>query len=249
LKTGQLTHEGKYGSHIRAESGKVVLHDWAVRDRKRAEETAVVLEANPFSGVSATDIEEKRDDPTSTWDHFLRFAANIATRVEGQAITAEVWDALFEQGLELTPECWKIGFLDLGWEIDTTAMGILSWETFERRLVTGVKIIEPPEKGTVDEADIVDGLVYRQQEFEPAGWVYDPNAGGRQMVQLLEKGEHPRQQGVEFRFIEHSQDNAPMGLAAVRLHEAIRKGWIRHDGHEEFRTRWAVDASSSRSTA
>jgi phage terminase large subunit-like protein len=65
--------------------------------------------------------------------------------------------------------------------------------------------------------------------------VYDPNAGGRQMVQLLEKGEHPRQDGVEFKFIEHSQDNAPMGLAAVRLHEAIRKGWIRHDGDDGFK--------------
>jgi phage terminase large subunit-like protein len=227
----KLEKSGEFDSHIRAESGKVVLHDWGVRDRDTADETAVVLEANPFSGVSKDDIEEKRDDPTTTWDHFLRFSCNIATRVEGQAITPEVWDNLCDREISPSSNSWKVGFLDLGWEIDTTAMGILAWESFELRIIAGVRILEPP----VDEADIVRGLVHLQQEFAPQGWVFDRSAGGGQMAQLLDKGEHPHQEGAVFQFIEHSQDNAPMSRAAVRLDEAIRNGWIRHDGHEGLR--------------
>jgi phage terminase large subunit-like protein len=232
LETATETERaGDFGSHIRAESGKVVLHDWAVRDRDRADETAVVLEANPFSGVTPESIEEKRDDPTTTWDHFLRFGCNIATRVEGSAYTAEQWDALEDRSISASPAAWKVGWLDLGWEIDTTAMGILSWESFELRYITGVRIIEPP----VNEADIVDGLVYLQREFGPVGWVFDRSAGGAQMAQMLDKGEHPRQGDTEFNFFEHSQDNAPMSQAAVRFDEAVRSGWIRHDGDEGLR--------------
>lgn len=227
---GSVRRRGRYGSHIRATSGRVVLHDYAVRDPERAHDMKVVKEANPFTGVQVEELEENRDDPTGSWEHFLRFSCNIPTRVEGQAWTEAAWAALGPQEDEepISPSsgAWKIGFLDLGWEIDTTAMGILSWESRELRLVTAIKVIEPK----VDEGDIVDGLVYRQREFSPDGWVYDPHAGGQQMVQLLEKGEHPRQEGTEFKFIEHSQDNAPMALAASRLDEAIRSGWLRHDG-------------------
>ena len=37
-------------------------------------------------------------------------------------------------------------------------------------------------------------------------------------------------------FIEHSQDNAPMSQAARRLDEAIRNGWLVHDGNPKLRT-------------
>jgi hypothetical protein len=62
------------------------------------------------------------------------------------------------------------------------------------------------------------------------GVVMDPNAGGQQMAQLLEKGEHPLQQGrglPPLEFFPHSQDNAPMALASSRLDEAIRGGEAR----------------------
>jgi phage terminase large subunit-like protein len=38
-----------------------------------------------------------------------------------------------------------------------------------------------------------------------------------------------------IQFFEHSQDNAPMADAAVKLEEAIRNGWIRHDGDPDLR--------------
>jgi hypothetical protein len=59
------------------------------------------------------------------------------------------------------------------------------------------------------------------------GVVYDPNAGGQQVVQQLK-----RNHGL--RFIEHSQDNAPMALASMRLADAIPR-FIRHNGDRTLR--------------
>lgn len=232
LETPDEVTTERDGAYVRAIKGKTVLHDWALRNREKAEDFEAVANANPLAVIDAEECEEKYEEPDMTEEHWLRRTCNIATRIEGQAITGDIWDDLKDADLSPSSNSWKIGFLDLGWEIDCTAMGILAWESFECRLVCGVKIIEPPAKGSIDEADIVEGLVYLQREFEPVGFVYDPNAGGQQMVQLLEKGEHPRQDGVTFEFIEHSQDNAPMSLAARRLDEGIRRKWLHHDGHE-----------------
>lgn len=214
------------GAYIRAESNGVVIHDWAVRDRQDFNNIAKVTQANPLKAINAKVLRDKRSRPTMTDARWTRFVCNVATRMSGDGIKPEEWEALYEEDLAPSTDTWCCGWLDVAWKIDTTAMGVLYWESKTRRLVLDVKVIEAP----VDEADIIDGLVERQLRHNPVGWVYDPNAGAQQMVQLLEKGEHPRQEGVEFKFYEHSQDNAPMSLAARRLDEAIRARWIRHDG-------------------
>ena len=53
---------------------------------------------------------------------------------------------------------------------------------------------------------------------------------------MLDKGQHPQAEGRAFHFIEHSQDNAPMALAASRFDEAVRGGRIVHDGGRVLRT-------------
>jgi phage terminase large subunit-like protein len=223
------------GCHTRAVTPeRIVLHDWAVPRREQCEDMRVVAQANPRRAITQAKLRRKRRSSTMTPAHWQRFVCNIATRISGQAVTPEDWDALREEGLDPDRSRPCFGWLDLGWKIDTTAMGMLVWESSERRVVAGVRIIEPP----VDEGDVVEGLLDLQEEFLPEGFVYDPNAGGHQMAQLLEKGEHPRQvaRGIgPLAFIEHSQDNAPMALAAARLDEAIRSGWLRHDGDPGLR--------------
>jgi phage terminase large subunit-like protein len=222
------------GAHIRAEGNGLVLHDWAVRDRSKCEDMEAVAAANPREEITAEVLRAKRDSPTMTPAHWQRFVCNIATREQGQGITPEAWEACREDDLGPDRAAWCIGFLDLGWRIDTTALGILVWEDFARRVVTGVTILEPP----VDEADIVDALLALEEEWHPFGWVYDPNAGGQQMVQQLDKGDHIAQADGRCRdmvFIEHSQDNASMATAAVRLDEAVRARRLVHDGDPGLR--------------
>jgi phage terminase large subunit-like protein len=219
------------GPRIRAVGDGIVLHDWAVRNRTHHDDMQVVAAANPLSTITPETLERKFKSPTMTIPHWLRFVCDIAARASGQAITPEEWDAIYLEGFSPAPDTYRLGFIDLGWKIDTTAVGILVWESHDMRYVCDVKVIEPP----VDEADIVAALVDLQNRHGPKAWVYDPNAGGAQMAQMLDKGEHPRQGEARFDFVEHSQDNAPMAQAAQRLDEAIRSKWLCHDGNPDLR--------------
>lgn len=233
LREGEHTRTaGAKGQYVRAVHGDTVLHDWAVRDAEDATNFQVVAEANPLSSITAAELEAKHAEPEMTDEHWLRRTCNVATRPSGEGIGAAEWDALIEPELAADLDAWTVGWIDLGWKIDTTAFGLLQWVSNERRLVLKVTVLEPP----VSESDIVDGLVDLQRRFKPIGWVYDPAAGGQQMAQLLEAGEHPRQEGQDFSFIEHSQANQPMSIAASRLDEAIRNGWLVHDGNSTLRT-------------
>jgi hypothetical protein len=218
------------GCHTRAASEDIVLHDYAVPKRSQADDMDVVAEANPRGAITAGRLGKKFASPTMTREHWLRFVCNIATRASSQPITQEDWDPLRDER-PVNEGLPGFGWVDLGWKIDTTAMGVVLWESNESRVIAGVKVLEPP----VDEADIVRGLLDLWDRFPSlTGIVFDPNAGAQQMRQMLEKGEHPVQQGRESRpilFVEHSQDNAPMSLAASRFDEALRSRWLR----------WAVE--------
>lgn len=227
----QATEKTDAGAYVRAVSGTTVIHDWAVRDREKVGDMQIVAAANPLGSINADELEEKHGEPEMTPEHWLRRTCNIASRISGEGVTPDEWDPLFEENVVPDRTAWSIGWLDLGWKIDCTAMGVLVWESDTRRVIGGVRVLEPP----VQEEDIVTGMVMIQREFSPVGWVFDPNAGGQQMVQLLDRGEHPDQEEVSFDFLEHSQDNTPMSLAARRFDDAVRNGWFVHDGGTHLR--------------
>lgn len=232
---------------MRATSEEHVIHDFSVPSVKDAEDMEVVELANPLEQNTAEVLRRARQSPTMTREHWLRFKCNLATLTGGSAIQPEEWDRLEERDLVVPEGVPRCGWLDLGWKIDTTALGVLAWESPARRLVTGVRVIQPP----VDESDVVAGILHTQIDYGTDIWVLDPSAGAEQMVQLLEKGQHPLQTDDLLReqhglpplvgdertleFVAHSQDNAPMGQAATRLDEAIRNGWLRHDGDRVLR--------------
>lgn len=246
-KTAEQVTTSRGGCHTRAASADIVLHDFAVPSAKQAEDMDVVARANPRPEMTAERLRKKRESPTMTREHWLRFVCNIATLAGGSAVQPEEWDRLEEPGLDVPDGAPRLGWLDLGWKIDTSAMGVLVWESDERRIVTGVRVLEPP----VDESDVVAGILLTQLEFGADLWVADPSAGAEQMIQLLEKGQHPLQTDDALRaeyglpeltgseepleFVAHSQDNAPMSQAAARLDEAIRNRWLVHDGDRKLR--------------
>jgi phage terminase large subunit-like protein len=224
------------GCHTRAAGDDIVLHDWAVPKVDQAEDFDVVAQANPLESLTAAVLRKKRESPTMTREHWLRFVCNLATSLDGNGVLPEDWDALAEPDIEVDPETEGVGIIDLGWKIDTTGIGVLLWEGTERRVVTDTVVLEPP----VDEAQIVEAILDRVERWPRLrGWVMDPNAGAQQMAQLLEKGEHPLQvaRGIgPIEFIAHSQDNAPMSQGAWRIDESIRNGWLVHDGDRTLRT-------------
>jgi hypothetical protein len=193
-----------------------------------------VAQANPRAYLTPEVLRKKRESPTMSREHWLRFVCNLATSLDGNGVQPEDWDALAEPGLLVDRESDGFGFVDVGWKIDTTGVGVLLWESDERRVVADTVVIEPP----VGEEQIVAAILDRHERFPRLrGWVMDPNAGAQQMAQLLEKGEHPLQvaRGIgPLEFIAHSQDNAPMSEAARRLDEAVRNGWLVHDGDRDL---------------
>jgi phage terminase large subunit-like protein len=209
------------GCRVRATSEEHVIHDFSVPSVKQAEDMDVVARANPLAQNTVEVLRRARQSPTMTREHWLRFKCNLATLTGGSAITPEAWDALEERGVKVAEDAWRCGWLDLGWKIDTTAMGVLAWES------------------------------HTQADFAANVWVLDPSAGAEQMVQLLEKGQHPLQTDDAIRaehglpaltgheppleFISHSQDNVPMSQAASRLDEAVRNRWLVHDGDRRLR--------------
>lgn len=223
------------GCYTKAVGDDIVLHDWAIPSTQDARDMDLVAQANPLASLTPDVLGKKRDSPTMTDDHWLRFVCNIATSLAGQGISPEAWDALADRDMDVDHGLPGYGFIDVAFEVDTTGIGVLLWDGEERRLVTDTLVLEPP----VREHQIVKAILDRQDRFPRLrGWVMDPNAGAKQMAHMLEDGTHPLQasRGVgPIEFVEHSQKNATMAEAARRLDEAIRNGWLVHDGDRELR--------------
>jgi phage terminase large subunit-like protein len=223
------------GCHTRAVGDDIVLHDWAIPSTQDAQNMEIVAQANPLSSLTPAVLRKKRDSPTMTDEHWLRFVCNVATSLAGKGISPEAWDALAEPGLDVDCGLTGFGFLDVAFEVDTTGIGVLLWEGEERRLVVDTVVLDPP----VRESQIVREILDRHERYPNLrGWVMDPNAGAQQMAQMLEDGTHPLQADRDLgpiEFIKHSQRNSTMAEAARRLDEAIRNGWLVHTGDRRLR--------------
>jgi hypothetical protein len=188
----------------------------------------VVARANPRPEMTAERLRKKRESPTMTREHWLRFVCNIATLSGGSAIQPEEWDRLEEADLVVPDGVWRCGWLDLGWKIDTTAMGVLAWESAGAAPRHGRARARAAGRRVGGRR----GHPAHAARLRRDMWVLDPSAGAEQMVQLLEKGQHPLQTDDVLRaehdlppltgdeapleFVAHSQDNAPMSQAAHR---------------------------------
>jgi phage terminase large subunit-like protein len=223
--------------YARSANGSYVLHEWALSPEEDRDDMAIVTKANPAPWQTEEALRSRHDSPSTTSWQWARFACGVWLRGEDAAIQPQEWDAL--KGDTETDVVPMIGW-DQGWKIDTSALVPLYWESVERRVVKGTRILEPPGDGTLlDERVVVDALLDLVEPHDRVIVVYDPNAGAQQMVQQLERGEHPRQRErnvrTEIVFVEHSQDNAPISLADARLMEAIRRRVLFHDGDEALK--------------
>jgi hypothetical protein len=122
----------------------IVLHDWAIPKTEMARDMDAVALANPLESLTAGVLRKKRDSPTMTDEHWLRFVCNVATSLAGKGISPEAWDALAEPDLEVDRELTGFGFLDVAFEVDTTGIGVLLWEGDERRLMVDTVVLSPP---------------------------------------------------------------------------------------------------------
>jgi phage terminase large subunit-like protein len=244
-----ITVDGRH-TVARSKGREFCMHEWALRREDDPHDLAVVKLANPAAQVTLEELRMRHDSPSTKLWQWLRLTCNVRAKGEESAIEPEEFDARRHDGLTIVGAVPTYLGLDLGWKIDHTAIVPVGWETSKRRLIAGAITLGPP----VEEASIVAALMRLHATLDVRGVVYDPAAGGEQMVQQLEKGTHELQTSNDARleaglpplssakqepmvFVEHSQDNSPMSLAAVRFDEAFRYGWIRHDGANQCATK------------
>lgn len=222
---GKTVDRYRYG---RSPDGAFVMHEWALDPADDRDDMSVVKRANPAPWQTEEALRRRHDSPSMTTWGWARFGCGVWLAGENAAIPPDQWDVLHEPDLCIPPKSSVLVGIDLGWKYDCTALVPLLWESENRRCVSDVLILEPPGDGSLlDEREIVDRILWLNSRFN-ARFVYDPNAGGQQMVQQLE-----REHGMEF--IKHSQDPSPIALADGRLMEAIRRRVLVHDGHRGLR--------------
>lgn len=222
-----VEREGAY-RYCRNADGSYAMHEWALEADGDRSDMRVVKLANPASWQTEESLQRRHDSPSMTSWQWARFACGVWVKGEGSAIQPEDWDALCGPvEAPSRPAVW-VG-MDLGWVRDTTALVVLWWDSEDRRVVLETQVIQPPGDGSLlDDRAIVGAVLDLDARYEIRGVVYDPEAGGQQMVQQLER-EH------QIEFVEHSQKNGPMSLAASRLMEAIRRKVLVHDGDRVLR--------------
>ncbi len=223
-----VKRDGAY-RYCRSADGAYAMHEWALDDGEDRDDMAVVKRANPASWQTEDALRRRHDSPSMTPWGWARFACGVWVRGESTAIQPGEWDALAEAGLTIPPGSPVWVGLDLGWKIDTTALVPVWLEREDRRVVADVTVLQPPGDGSLlDDRLIVGRLLELADRYRVEAIVYDPAAGGQQMVQQLER-EH------RLTFVEHSQDSSPIAKADAQLMEAIRRKAIVHDGDRTLR--------------
>jgi hypothetical protein len=206
----------------RAASSSSVLHEWALPEDGDIEDMDLVMEANPFSGVSLEYLTEKRELPGMTSGHWSRFTCNLASRVETAAIQEREWaqakvDDVIPEGIPI----WA--GLDVAWKWDTTALVPLWWRDEEFRLLGPAKILEPPRDGSSLNPDEVERILYELNERNPLHTVVMDTHRAEQLATWISD-----ELGV--RVIDRVQSNPFAVDDYERFMEALRMGWLKHSG-------------------
>lgn len=225
------------GGHLRVEGGRVVMHDWKV-DPKRARELRSVKSANPLAAISQEDLAEKLESPTLDFgEDWLRLTCNIPARSSLAAITDLEWDAA--ETTERIPEGMPISCgLDVAWKLDTTAIVPFWLRDLHFRLFADPVILEPPGDGTMLNPHLIEDAFTSIHARNPVVRVVADREKAEQLCSWLEE-----ELGCEV--VERGRTNVPASQDYEKFMEGLRGGaepgarrasWIKHTGHQGFRT-------------
>lgn len=226
-----IRREGR--AFTRAATPNAVLHEWALPEDGDPEDLELVKEANPFSGVTLDYLNEKRNLPGMTVQHWSRFTCNLASRAENAAIQEREWgQAATTERIPIGQAIWA--GLDVGWKWDTTALVPFWWRDNEFRLLGPATILEPPRDGSSLDPGLVERALIELNERNPLHTVVMDMSRAEQLAAWMSD-----ELGV--RVIDRSQANASAVDDYEKFMEALRMGWLKHSGDMGL-TRHALNA-------
>jgi phage terminase large subunit-like protein len=213
--------------YIRAESTTTVFHEYAVPERvngkqPNVEDMGIVKMANPFSGITLKSLEEKRNSPTMTLQHWMRFTCNLAARGTSAGVSEIEWNRQCTN-VRIPPGVPIWAGLDVAWRGDTTALVPLWIREFEFRLLGAPTILVPPRDGTSLNPDVVEDALLSMNDENPIHTLVMDTTKAEQLASWAEKT-----LGCEV--IDRGQSNTFQALDYERWSEAIREGWLYHCG-------------------
>lgn len=221
------------GSFLRAVSGGVVLHEWAVPEDGDVEDMELVKTANPFSGVTVDALREKFDSPTMTLGHWRRFVCNLPTRSDHAAIQEKEWfEASTDAEIPAGEPVW-VG-LDVGWKWDTTAAVPLWIRDDHFRLLGPASILEPPRDGTSLDPNLVERALIEIHGRNPVHTIVMDMSRAEQLATWIEAE-------LGATVIDRGTNNVAAVEDYEKFMEALREGWLRHSGDAGL-TRHALNA-------
>ena len=210
------------GSHIRAVSPRVALHEWAVPEKADPENFAVVKAANPFRGITVESLAEKYASPTMTLSHWMRFACNRPTRADNAAITEAEWSrAKVDDEIPAGEPIW-LG-ADIAWKWDTSAFVPLWMRDHEYRLLGPASVLVPPRDGSSLDPAKVERALILIHERNPIHTVVMDVSRAEQLGMWIESE-------LGATVIDRAQTNVLAVQDYDRFMEALRKGWLHHTG-------------------
>jgi phage terminase large subunit-like protein len=218
------------GSFGRFRSDRIVLHEYAIGDAKLAGDMAVVKSANPLATITEERLLAKRNDPTMTDSHWLRFTCNVAAQTDSDPfIPLDAWDAC--GGGPPVPQGAMVCLgADGSRTWDTT---VVAWASaVSDRIDVGCRVFSVREDvphhvfhpaGKVDFGDVEEFLMGLFDRFTPIETAYDPRYLERSMeivdMRLPSSSVVP---------VEPQSKNARDAYQA--LFTAVLEGRLRHDG-------------------
>lgn len=213
------------GAHKRGGSGPAfVLHEWSLDPDAKLDDLDLVKTANPLAAMTVKRLRDRHDSHSMVPWQWARFAANIWTQGDEAWLPIGLWDrsTIESDGIPGGADV-HLG-VDLGLKHDTAAIVAITAQG--DGYYARATILTPPGDGqSLDIARVEKVVRNAAAKWNVLSVAYDPWRFERSAQTLADEG---------LLMIEHPMTNARMAPASERLHEAIMRGSIRHDGNAEF---------------
>ena len=221
------------GAHTRVTTKRVILHDWSLPEGADADDIRAVKRANPLKAITVPMLREKRESPTMTMHHWLRFVCNRPTMDTDTWLGPDavaIWGGLTNpSGFEAGAPTW-IG-VDIALKRDTSAVVAVQRRTLERdgEAVEGhhakCRIWAPVPGLPVDTTDIMQHLREMAALYDVQAISFDPRFFDVPAKYLEDEG---------LPMVEYPQSVERMTVAIGGLYEAIMASQLTHDADELF---------------
>jgi len=229
----QATDRIRDGAFGRFAAETSVLHEWALPEGGNPDDMLAVKAANPFTGVTLESLRQKRERPTMTLSHWLRFVCNLPTRGDNAAITEAEWFAAKTDDQIPVGTPVSVG-LDVAWKWDTTA-AVPLWVRDEHfRLFGPATILVPPRNGSSLDPNEVERALIKIHQRNPISTVVMDTSRAEQLGAWIES-----ELGAVV--VDRSQTNNFAAQDFERFMDALRNGWLKHSGDPGL-TRHALNA-------